>query len=79
MLSRSLLAPDSPLRKPDVAGLFVAYLLSYTGSAMAPIAMAFGVLALTGSTKNAASVIAAPTLASIAVLLAGGALADRLS
>ncbi|MFT5578026.1 MAG: putative MFS family arabinose efflux permease [Paraglaciecola psychrophila] len=79
MLSRSLLAPDSPLRKPDVARLFVAYLLSYTGSAMAPIAMAFGVLELTGSTKDAAIVIAAPTLASIVVLLVGGALADRLS
>jgi predicted MFS family arabinose efflux permease len=79
VLSRSLLAPDSPLRKPDVARLFVAYLLSYTGSAMAPIAMAFGVLELTGSTKDAAIVIAAPTLASIVVLLVGGALADRLS
>lgn len=73
------MAPDSPLRKPDVARLFVAYLLSYTGSAMAPIAMAFGVLELTGSTKDAAIVIAAPTLASIVVLLVGGALADRLS
>jgi len=53
--------------------------LIYTGSAMAPIAMAFGVLELTGSTKDAAIVIAAPTLASIVVLLVGGALADRLS
>jgi len=73
------LPPDSPLRNPDVARLFVAYLLSYTGSAMAPIAMAFGVLELTGSTRDAAIVIAAPTMASIAVLLVGGALADRLS
>jgi hypothetical protein len=73
VLKRSILAPDSPLRQPDVARLFVAYLLSYTGSATAPIAMAFGVLALTGSTKDAAIVIAAPTLASIAVLLLGGA------
>jgi len=79
VLNRVILAPDSPLRKPDVARLFVAYLLSYTGSAMAPIAMAFGVLELTGSTREAAIVIAAPTLASIVVLLMGGVLADRLS
>jgi MFS family permease len=46
---------------------------------MAPIAMAFGVLELTGSTEDAAIVIAAPTLASIAVLLIGGVLADRTS
>lgn len=46
---------------------------------MAPIAMAFGVLELTGSTDDAAIVIAAPTLASIAVLLVGGVLADRTS
>ena len=46
---------------------------------MAPIAMAFGVLELTGSTSDAAFVIAAPTLASIAVLLIGGVLADRTS
>ncbi len=46
---------------------------------MAPIAMAFGVLELTGSTQDAAIVIAAPTLASIFVLLAGGVVADRVS
>jgi hypothetical protein len=41
---------------------------------MAPIAIAFGVLELTGSTADASIVIAAPTLASIAVLLVGGIL-----
>jgi predicted MFS family arabinose efflux permease len=59
--------------------LFIAYLITYTGTAMAPIAMAFGVLELTGSTEDAAIVIAAPTFASIAVLLLGGVLADRTS
>jgi predicted MFS family arabinose efflux permease len=67
------------LRKPDVRKLFIAYLISYTGTAMAPIAMAFGVLELTGSTSDSAIVIAAPTLASIVVLLLGGVLADRTS
>ena len=59
--------------------MFVAYLVSYSGTAMAPIAMAFGVLELTGSTTDASIVIAAPTLASIVVLLFGGVIADRTS
>ena len=67
------------LRQRDVSRLFVAYGITYSGTAMAPIAMAFGVLELTGSTRDAAIVIAAPTVASIAVLLVGGVLADRTS
>ncbi|MEM8769200.1 MAG: MFS transporter, partial [Pseudomonadota bacterium] len=67
------------LRDPNVAKLFVAYLVSYTGTAMAPIAMAFGVLELTGKASDASFVIAAPTLASIFVLLLGGVVADRTS
>ena len=58
--------------------MFVAYLVSYTGTAMAPIAMAFGVLELTGSAADAAFVIAAPTAASIVVLLLGGLLGMQL-
>jgi MFS family permease len=67
------------LHRPDVARLVTAYLISFTGTAMAPIAMAFGVLEMTGSTRDAAVVLAAPTAASIAVLLFGGVLADRTS
>ncbi len=67
------------LGQPDVNRLFVAYLVTYTGTAMAPIAIAFGVLELTGSTSDAAIVIAAPTITSIVVLLVGGVLADRTS
>lgn len=59
--------------------MFAAYLISYTGTAMAPIALAFGVLELTGSTSDASFVIAAPTVATIAVLLLGGVIADRTS
>ena len=59
--------------------MFIAYLVTYTGTAMAPIAMAFGVLDLTGKTSDASFVIAAPTLASIFVLLFGGVVADRTS
>jgi len=62
-----------------VGRLFAAYLISFTGTAMAPIALAFGVLELTGSTSDASVVIASPTLAAIAVMLLGGVIADRTS
>ncbi len=67
------------LRRRDFAKLFSAYLISFSGTAMAPIAMAFGVLELTGSTVASSIVIAAPIAAQIVVLLLGGALADRTS
>ena len=67
------------LRRRDVSRLFIAYLVTYTGTAMAPIAIAFGVLDLTGSTRDSAIVIAAPTIAAIGILLIGGVLADRTS
>ena len=58
--------------------MFVAFLVSYTGTAMAPIAMAFGILELTGSAADAAFVIAAPPAVSIVVLLLGGLLGMQL-
>ena len=69
----------SLLANANVRRMFIAYVVSYTGTAMAPIAMAFGVLELTGSAADAAFVIAAPTAASIVVLLIGGVIADRTS
>lgn len=67
------------LRERDFARLFTAYLITYLGTAMAPIAIAFGVLDLTGSTRDAAVVIAASATGQIMVLLIGGTLADRTS
>lgn len=63
----------------DVGRLFAAYVITFTGTAMAPIAMAFGVLEMTGSTADSSFVIAAPTAAAVAMLLFGGVLADRTS
>ncbi|MBO6702293.1 MAG: MFS transporter [Pseudomonadales bacterium] len=63
----------------DFARLFAAYLVTYLGTAMAPIAIAFGVLDLTGSTRDSAIVIAASTTGQILILLIGGTLADRTS
>jgi MFS family permease len=59
--------------------LFYARLVSMFGTAMAPLAIAFGVLELTGSPVKMGIVIASQTTAQILVLLLGGALADRSS
>lgn len=67
------------MKRPDVAKLFTAFLISFLGTAMTPIALAFGVLELTGSTSKAAIVIAASTTGQIIILLVGGTLADRTS
>ncbi|MFT6516666.1 MAG: hypothetical protein ACJATP_000320 [Candidatus Azotimanducaceae bacterium] len=65
------------LQNQDFARRFIAYVIAYAGNAMAPIAIAFGVLALTGSATDTALVIAAPTAAQVVILLLGGVLADR--
>ncbi len=67
------------LSQRDFARLFFAYLVSYFGTAMTPIALAFGVLELTGSASESAIVIAASTMGQITVILIGGTLADRTS
>ena len=67
------------LRQPNVFKLFAAFLITNMGTAMAPIAMAFGVLELTGSAADTAYVMAASTIATILVLLVGGTVADRYS
>lgn len=67
------------LRDRDFARLFAARFVSSFGSAMAPVAMAFGVLELTGSPSQVGWVIASQTAAQVAVQLFGGAIADRRS
>ncbi len=67
------------LREPDFARLFSAYLITCAGDAMTPVAIAFGVLEMTGSTADASIVIAAPIAAQVLIILLGGALADRSS
>jgi MFS family permease len=65
------------LRERDLGRLFVARMVSAFGTAMAPIAMAFGVLELTGSATAMGVVIASQTGAVALFQLLGGALADR--
>ncbi|MBT4162815.1 MAG: MFS transporter, partial [Gammaproteobacteria bacterium] len=69
----------SLLKERNFLLLFLATLISTFGSSMAPIALAFGVLDLTGSTSASAIVIAAPVVAQLVVLMVSGTLADRTS
>ena len=79
MISPEVKAGLGLLRQRNFAFGFFAYLVSYSGTAMAPIAMAFGVLELTGSTADSSFVIAAPVVAQLVLLLMSGTLADRTS
>lgn len=67
------------LREPDYRRLFLGRTTSLIGDGMAPIALAFAVLDLTGSATDLGIVLAANSLALTALLLVAGVWADRLS
>src|SRR3954463_12689969 len=67
-----------PLRARNFALLFSARTISFFGTNLVPIALAFAVLDLTGSATDVGLVFAARTLAQISTLLVGGVVADRL-
>jgi MFS family permease len=67
-----------PLREREYALLFTGRAVSQLGSAMAPVALAFAVLDLTGSTSDLGIVLAVRQVAVIVLLLYGGVWADRL-
>ncbi|MEU6509040.1 MFS transporter [Streptomyces sp. NPDC046942] len=56
-----------------------AHLISATGSAMAPLALAYSVIERGGGAGSLGLVLATNTVPTIVFLLAGGVLADRLS
>ena len=58
--------------------LFFARTISFFGTNLAPIAVAFAVLDLTGSATDVGIAFACWTLAQISTLLVGGVVADRL-
>ncbi|GGZ70007.1 MFS transporter [Streptomyces bluensis] len=58
---------------------FTARLLSWTGSAVSPIALAFAVLDIGGGTGALGLVLAASVVPQVLLLLVGGVVADRLS
>ena len=67
-----------PLAHRTFRWLLAARTTSVLGNAVAPIALAFAVLDLTGSAADLGLVVAARSIANVAVLLLGGVLADRL-
>lgn len=66
------------LRHRDFRWLTFGRTISLVGNGMAPVALAFAVLDLTGSAADLGLVVAARSIAQVALLLAGGVLADRL-
>jgi MFS family permease len=66
------------LEEREFALLFLARTVSLFGSAIAPIALAFAVLRLTGSASDLGFVLAARMVPQILFLLVGGIWADRL-
>lgn len=61
------------------AWYFSARTISTAGSAMAPVALTFAVLELTGSAGALAQVLAARTATMVVFLLVGGVVSDRMS
>jgi Transmembrane secretion effector len=73
--------PDAltPLHDRRFAWYFSGRVVSTIGSVMAPVALAFAVLDLTGSASALGVVVAARTVPQVLFLLVGGAVADRFS
>lgn len=67
-----------PFRHPRFRWLLAARTTSILGNAVAPIALAFAVLDLTGSAADLGLVVGARSLGTVLVLVFGGVLADRL-
>ncbi|MEX0152017.1 MFS transporter [Microbacterium sp. LMI1-1-1.1] len=69
---------EGPLSFAPFRWLLAARTVAIVGNAVAPIALAFAVLDLTGSAADLGLVVAARSLANVAMLLFGGVIADRL-
>ena len=67
-----------PLHVRNFRLLFAARSISYFGTYLAPIAVAFAVLDLTGSASDTGIAFACWTLAQVSTLMVGGVVADRL-
>ncbi|MFF9011042.1 MFS transporter [Streptomyces goshikiensis] len=66
------------LRHRPFRNQFVANALSMVGSALTPVALAFGVLHLTGSAGQLGLVLAAYSVPQVVLMIVGGVWADRL-
>ncbi|MFH0521608.1 MFS transporter [Streptomyces sp. M41] len=72
-------ARSAPLRSAAFRRYLSANLVSATGSAMAPLALAYSVIGEGGGAGDLGLVLATNTVPTILFLLVGGVLADRLS
>ncbi|MFD0343482.1 MFS transporter [Streptomyces sp. NPDC127117] len=72
-------ARPTPLRVPAFRRFALATLVSATGSAMAPLALAYAVIGQGGGAGSLGVVLAANSVPTIVFTVAGGVLADRLS
>jgi MFS family permease len=67
------------LREPSYRRLFAGRTTSLIGDGMAPVAIAFAVLDLTGSATDLGLVLTAHSVVMIALVLVGGVVGDRVS
>ncbi|MFY1584046.1 MFS transporter [Micromonospora sp. WMMD734] len=68
----------APLRYAAFRRLAVGRLVNMVGNAVAPVALAFAVLDLTGSVRDLGLVVGARSLMNVLFVLFGGVLADRV-
>ncbi|MFD9500163.1 MFS transporter [Streptomyces sp. NPDC060035] len=71
------LASGQPLRSPAFRWFFAGWSISMAGSAMSPVALAFGVLEVTDSAVWLSAVLTASMVPMISMMILGGAIADR--
>ncbi|MFE2038506.1 MFS transporter [Streptomyces scopuliridis] len=76
-LSRTHLASGRPLRSPAFRWFFTGWSITMAGSAMSPVALAFGVLEVTGSATWLSAVLTASIVPLMATMILGGGIADR--
>lgn len=67
------------LREPNYRRLFLGRTISLIGDGVTPVALAFAVLDLTGSPTDLGIILAVHSVVLIALVLAGGVVADRIS
>jgi MFS family permease len=67
------------LREPAYRRLWIGRTTSLVGDGIAPVALAFAILDLTGSATDLGIVLAAHSVVLIALVLVGGVVADRIS
>src|SRR6185369_13598290 len=77
-MRKSTVEQTSPLREAPFRAFFGSRVVSQLGNAIAPVAMAFGVLHATGSAAAFGLVLAAFSVPQLAFMLVGGVWGDRL-